>query len=170
MTSYTLLDILGSQKVHGEHYQFIYKDIRTVLQHSESNNKNKNNVGVRFVSRSLMGKKDRLMRHVFLEFDLHKTLYVSEHNPSWARSSTESVSTCWKDEISIRLPNTHRTLDELVDYENKLPNMYMLGVRDCRHHVSDMLCFCYPDVLSKSADTMTSACSDLDRPNNDARK
>lgn len=164
MASNTLLNVLINQQNHGEHYQFIYKDLQKIIDHGE----NKGDTRVRFVSRSLIGKQDARMRHVFLEFQHHNRteprfergsekkrfekgslwaqVYVSEHNPSWSKY-TSSWKPNWKDEISIQLPNIPMDMETIIDHEQSLPNMYILGVRDCRHHVSDMLNFCYQDVL-----------------------
>jgi hypothetical protein len=157
MTSKTWLNILVNQRTHGKHYEFIYKDLQKIIDHGE----NKGDTRVRFVSRSLLRKHDNFARHVFLEFqrrsskEPHPTqpmdmqIYISEHNPSWARY-TSVWRPDWKDEISIQLPNIHFDMDDIIEHEQTLPNMYMLGVRDCRHHVSDMLHFCYTDILTET--------------------
>lgn len=156
MASNTLLNFLIHQQNHGEHYQFIYKDLQKIIDHGE----NKGDTRVRFVSRSLIGKQDGRMRHVFLEFQHHKAkkvesqkgslwaqVYISEHNPSWVKY-TSTWKPNWKDEISIQLPNIPMDMETIIEHEESLPSMYVLGVRDCRHHVSDMLNFCYQDVLN----------------------
>lgn len=154
MTSYTVLNLLSNLKNHKEYYDFIYTDLKKIVERGE----HRGHTQVRFVSRSLRGKRDKRFRHVFLEFQQSpktfsqknpwKQVYVSEHNPSWARNSNHGIPH-WKDEISIQLPNVSHDMHGIIEHEQALPRMYVLGVRDCRHHVSDMLSFCYPDILVK---------------------
>lgn len=48
---------------------------------------------------------------------------------------------------------TPMTMEDIVAYEETLPKKYILGVRDCRHHASDILRFCLPiDELPLSAE------------------
>jgi hypothetical protein len=157
MASNTLLNILLNQPNHGKHYDFIYRDLQKIINHGD----HQGDTRVRFVSRSLIRKQDSMARHVFLEFQnsasnppknpMYTLLYVSEHNPSWARNASV-WKTDWKDEISIQLPNIPMDMDDIMSHEKTLPSMYMLGVRDCRHHVSDMLHFCYQDILLLDAE------------------
>lgn len=157
MASHTLLNVFANLKDHGRYYDFLYEDLQKIIEHGEHDG----HTQVRFVSRSLRGKRDKQFRHVYLEFQQknrskrqknpwkHARVYISEHNPSWARNSNDDngVHYCWKDEISIHLPNVAHDMNDIIDHEQGLPGVYMLGVRDCRHHVSDMLSFCYPDVV-----------------------
>jgi hypothetical protein len=43
------------------------------------------------------------------------------------------------------MPLTPYTLDEIKAYEATLPRYYVLGIRDCRHHVRDLLRWCCVD-------------------------
>ena len=93
---------------------------------------------VRFVSKALRGKHDTKYRHVSLEF--------MDHNTGMFKVSEKySLSLCndWRDEFSIGLPNVHWTIEEIEEFESSIPNMYILGLMDCRHHVADMLRMCY---------------------------
>jgi len=40
------------------------------------------------------------------------------------------------------LGDTAMTIEAIEAYEKTLPKHYLLGVRDCRHHASDILEFC----------------------------
>jgi hypothetical protein len=158
MTSYTVLNLLSNLDNHKEYYDFIYTDLKKIVERGE----HRGHTQVRFVSRSLRGKQDKQFRHVFLEFQKSpnksfsqknpwKQVYVSEHNPVWARSSNNCNNnmpqTQWKDEISIQLPNVSHDMHEIIEHERGFSRMYVPGMRDCRHHVSDMLSFCYPEIL-----------------------
>ena len=158
MASNTLLNVFTNLENHGQYYDFLYDDLQKIIEHGE----HKGHTQVRFVSRSLRGQRDTQFRHVFLEFrqqqqNQHKNkpwmnsrLYISEHNPYWARNNNNNnnkKTLYYRDEISILLPNVTHDMRKIIDHEEGFPGMYVLGVRDCRHHVSDMLSFCYPDVL-----------------------
>lgn len=41
------------------------------------------------------------------------------------------------------LPPVAYTIDDIRDFESTLPTRYILGVRDCRHHVRDLMAWCY---------------------------
>ena len=43
----------------------------------------------------------------------------------------------------LALPMVSDTPDDIVAYESTLPNAYMLGIRDCRHHALDVLDYLY---------------------------
>jgi hypothetical protein len=47
------------------------------------------------------------------------------------------------DTIFIALPSVRHTLEELIEFEKTLPHKYVVGLRDCRHHVLDILDFLY---------------------------
>lgn len=47
------------------------------------------------------------------------------------------------DTIIIDLPAVKQTLDELEAIERTLPSIYFVGIRDCRHHVLDLLAIIY---------------------------
>ena len=150
MASHTLLSVFTNLENHGRYYDFLYEDLKKIIEHGE----HKGHTQVRFVSRSLRGKRDGQFRHVYLEFRQQQPqrkkkspwkntrVYISEHNPSWARNDNKSPF--YRDEISLLLPNVDHDMSEIIEHEEGLPGVYVLGVRDCRHHVSDMLSFCYP--------------------------
>ena len=151
MTSHYLLDVLKVQQKHGVFYGFIYRDLQHILEHNVS----VGDTRVRFVSRALRNRSDTSLRHVFLEFQQKQksdnevkknpktqecVFYVSEHSPE----TIDLFTPAWKDEFSIQLPNIPFELQEIVEFEDTLPSNYVFGMRDCRHHVSDVLRFCYP--------------------------
>jgi hypothetical protein len=43
----------------------------------------------------------------------------------------------------VALPMVSDTPDDIMAYEATLPNAYMLGIRDCRHHAMDVLNYLY---------------------------
>ena len=45
--------------------------------------------------------------------------------------------------VRIALPGVRDTLEELLAFEATLPTRYLPGVRDCRHHVLDILAHVY---------------------------
>jgi hypothetical protein len=47
------------------------------------------------------------------------------------------------DGIIVPLPHVQHTIRQLEDFEHTLPKEYIVGVRDCRHHVLDLLTFLY---------------------------
>jgi hypothetical protein len=47
------------------------------------------------------------------------------------------------DVVCTPLPPVYRALDDISEYANTLPQAYILGIRDCRHHVADILKWCY---------------------------
>lgn len=49
------------------------------------------------------------------------------------------------DGILVPLPSIKHTIREIEDFESTLPREYILGIRDCRHHVLDLLRYVYPD-------------------------
>lgn len=126
------MEVLNSLK--SVHYNFLYRKMSDIIVNHES----QGNTQVRFVSRALRGKNDSRYRHVSLEFMDHNTgrFKVSE-------KYSLSLSNEWRDEFCIGLPNVHWTIEEIEDFESNIPNMYIIGLMDCRHHVSDMLRMCY---------------------------
>jgi hypothetical protein len=45
--------------------------------------------------------------------------------------------------IFIPLPSVHNTIDDIIEFEASLPTKYIIGIRDCRHHVLDLLNYLY---------------------------
>lgn len=41
------------------------------------------------------------------------------------------------------LPSVRNSIDEIIEFERSLPTEYILGIRDCRHHVLDILEYLY---------------------------
>ena len=132
-------------------YNFVYRELKRVLKHESEGT-----MRVRFVSRSLRERQDRYFKHVFLEFQegtpLRKnnlectdfTLYVAEHAPAISYALEDITNIKWKEEISIQLPNVSHDLEEIVHFDETVSGMYVPGVNDCRHHVTNMLQLCYP--------------------------
>ena len=67
---------------------------------------------------------------------------VLEHGPvkyDAARFETHIIDPT----IFVPLPSVRNTLDEIVEFEASLPTKYIIGIRDCRHHVLDLLNYLY---------------------------
>lgn len=47
--------------------------------------------------------------------------------------------------LLIALPSVWNSLEEIAEFEKTLPPGYLLGYRDCRHHVLDLLEYLYPE-------------------------
>ena len=126
------MEVLNS--LNSAHYNFLYRKMRDIIVNHES----KGNTRVRFVSKALRDKHDWRYRHVSLEFMDHST-------GRFKVSEKYSFSLCneWRDEFSIGLPNVPWTIEDIEDFESRVPDVYILGLMDCRHHVSDMLRMCY---------------------------
>jgi hypothetical protein len=45
--------------------------------------------------------------------------------------------------LLIELPYVHNSIEDIVAFESMLPTTYLLGYRDCRHHVLDLLEYLY---------------------------
>lgn len=45
--------------------------------------------------------------------------------------------------LLIPLPSVWNTLDDISDFEASLSTQYIPGIRDCRHHVLDLLDYLY---------------------------
>lgn len=121
---------------NASHYRFIYDDLSYIIREKKS----VGNTKVRFVSKALRFRNDVKYRHVSLEFtdtDMKNT-HVSETYSNFTVHPNE-----WKDEFCITLPNVELSMEDISKAEQKLSSMYLLGVHDCRHHVSDMLKLCY---------------------------
>jgi len=37
----------------------------------------------------------------------------------------------------------HNTIENIAEFEARLPTKYIIGIRDCRHHVLDLLHYLY---------------------------
>jgi len=121
--------------IHPPHYKFIYKDLKRIIRDEESVGSTR----VRFVSKGLRFRNDAQFRHVSLEFvNAKNDMYVSEIY------SNISVNSDWKDEFAIALPNVDVSLHAIREADESCKSVYLLGLHDCRHHVSDMLKLCYP--------------------------
>lgn len=48
------------------------------------------------------------------------------------------------DTFVVDLPSVHNSLDDISAFELTLADAYIVGVRDCRHHVLDLLDYLYP--------------------------
>lgn len=77
--------------------------------------------------------------HVGLLAENEGNVIVLEHGPINARLPAAQPL-----ERVMQLPGVELSLQELLDYQDTLPKHYLIGVRDCRHHVIDVLNFCYP--------------------------
>jgi hypothetical protein len=133
-----ILRSLGSLGGHATHYEFLYKDIRRIIQTHKSEGPTR----VRFVSKALFTRNDPHFRHVALEFmvpnEVDRTceFYCSE-------KYSLALSNDWRDEFAIALPNVSYSIDDIVEMEAELPRMYLIGYMDCRHHVESMLKLIY---------------------------
>lgn len=116
------------------YYQFLYTDVKRILEYES-----RGDTRVRFVSKALRYRDDRKFRHVSLECRDHSTEKVYEK--SWMNVGNE-----WREEFCITLPNIPYTTAELDQMENSLNDFYVIGLSDCRHHVSDLLRLCYPPI------------------------
>jgi hypothetical protein len=47
------------------------------------------------------------------------------------------------DAVVVPLPSVCLTLEDIAEYHQTLPETYIIGVRDCRHHVVDLLTYLY---------------------------
>ena len=47
--------------------------------------------------------------------------------------------------ITVPLPTVWNSIDDIAEFESTLPKQYLIGVRDCRHHVLDLLDYLYED-------------------------
>jgi hypothetical protein len=81
-------------------------------------------------------------------YNVHHVLLVAR-----SRGRTVRLEHCpagdlpWLDTSSrcrvTKLPACPVDLDELLAFEASLPREYVLGMRDCRHHVIDLLTWAY---------------------------
>lgn len=165
-TNARLINLLDDMVLNKRWYDFVHEEIVRVSRHSSGFGHTR----VRFVSRSLPKVDPRFARHVFLEFQRGAPpskrrpsndgtrIYISEHCPKWDNSREDEHLRSqfeWKEELSLQLPNIPYGMREIVSYDEHLPDHYVLGFRDCRHHVVDMLRFCYPVIPDIAPDTVS---------------
>lgn len=117
-----------------------YKEVHSRAVQVIKVNQSKGNTRVRLVYRNIGYFED--VYHVYLEFSECNsnnfcTTYISEHKPFW--DNQQSIN---QEEI-IQMPNISLEIQDILKLESELPSMYVLGIRDCRHHVVDMLQLCY---------------------------
>ena len=80
-----------------------------------------------------------MVYHVALLGEAEGDRRIFEHGPvryDVARAVGDS-------DVLVALPSVRRTLDDIAAFEATLPTQYVIGVRDCRHHVLDLLDFLY---------------------------
>lgn len=83
--------------------------------------------------------------HVALLFDVpqgpRREVHVSDHGPS----TGTLVNDIWTSPglHFTKLPYIQKTMQEVKDFEAQMPFEYIPFVHDCRHHVLDLLNFCY---------------------------
>ena len=67
---------------------------------------------------------------------------VFEHGP--IRTNRCDARECrLSDAVLMPLPPVGVTIDDILAFEDTLPKRYIPGVRDCRHHVRDLMAWCY---------------------------
>lgn len=49
----------------------------------------------------------------------------------------------FEDTVYVQLPSVINTIDDILTFELTLPTKYIIGMRDCRHHVIDLLDYLY---------------------------
>lgn len=86
--------------------------------------------------------------HVALLFDVprgpRREVHMSDHGP---RTGT-LINEVWTSPglQFTKLPYADRTMEEVKAFEAEMPLEYIPFVHDCRHHVLDLLDFCYGPV------------------------
>ena len=65
---------------------------------------------------------------------------IFEHGPVAFDSARDLVK---ENTIFIPLPSVANSLEDLEQFQATLPKKYVMGVRDCRHHVVDILDYLY---------------------------
>ena len=68
---------------------------------------------------------------------------VLEHGPVKYDASRFELDQITDPTIFVPLPSVHNTLDDIAAFEASLPTKYIIGIRDCRHHVLDLLNYLY---------------------------
>ena len=85
------------------------------------------------------GDADRApLYHVGLVVMERDDSYIFEHGPVKYDPYRE-----WSESIVIPLPSVRQSIRDIQHYESTLPQKYIVGIRDCRHHVIDLLDFLY---------------------------
>jgi hypothetical protein len=78
--------------------------------------------------------------------------HVFEHGPvTSAEVSAEGSATSTQPQfqtIVVPLPTVWNSIDDILAFEATLPRTYIVGFRDCRHHVLDLLDYLYYGDLS----------------------
>ncbi len=82
--------------------------------------------------------------HVALLFDAprgaRRDVHIADHGPS----TGNLINDIWVSRLTVTgLPPVARTIDEVREFESRLPTEYVPLVRDCRHHVLDVLDWLY---------------------------
>jgi hypothetical protein len=85
--------------------------------------------------------KIQICHYALMVVDGAHTLTIMQHHPrSWL--FPDSI---FEDEAVVTpLPRAYQKLESILECDGTLSKKpYMLWKRDCRHHVSDLLSFCY---------------------------
>lgn len=91
--------------------------------------------------------------HVALIFDAprgeRRDVHVADHGPATGNLFND----LWVSDLKVtRLPGLYDvTIDDVREFEAGLTTRYVPFLRDCRHHVMDVLDFCYPTTTTTSA-------------------
>jgi hypothetical protein len=80
-----------------------------------------------------------MVYHVGLIGDSGGTRRIFEHGPVKYDASREMCDRT----LVIPLPSVNNTLEDIIEFEKTLPARYVIGIRDCRHHVLDLLDYLY---------------------------
>ena len=68
---------------------------------------------------------------------------VFEHGPVKYDASRFEQQAMEDPTLFIPLPSVENSLEDLAAFESSLPTKYIIGIRDCRHHVLDLLNYLY---------------------------
>jgi hypothetical protein len=68
---------------------------------------------------------------------------VFEHGPIRTAADSNKDAQTIQNAIVSPLPAVEYTIDDIAEFEKTLPTQYIIGRRDCRHHVRDLLTWCY---------------------------
>ena len=77
--------------------------------------------------------------HVGLLAEDNEMRRIFEHGPV----KYDHARDVFEDDIIIPLPSVIQTVQDIEAFEKSLPSKYVIGIRDCRHHVLDLLHFLY---------------------------
>lgn len=78
--------------------------------------------------------------HVGLLVDSGTGRHIFEHGPI-AYDQRRDIDFS----LVVPLPTVWNSIGDILDFEDTLPKHYIVGVRDCRHHVLDLLDYLYGD-------------------------